>query len=118
LRQYDVVGRYGGEEFLIVLSGCDAATTLQRAEELREAVAQSPVETADGQVRATLSLGGACCEGAEPLEATALLRAADAALYRAKDAGRNCVQMAAPGEIEACSHTPTGAQMAPKISGA
>jgi diguanylate cyclase (GGDEF)-like protein len=87
LRPYDTVGRYGGEEFLIVLPGCDAETTLALAERLRLAVESEPVEEEGRPITVTLSLGVACwdCQQAAP----DLLRRADTALYEAKSAGRN-----------------------------
>ncbi len=95
VRAYDAVGRYGGEEFLIVLSGCDEATVNQ-AERIRALVGAEPVSTAEGVIPVTLSLGVA--SGGEGQEVEATLRAADAALYRAKRAGRNRVESASPAD--------------------
>jgi len=98
VRVYDAVGRYGGEEFLIVMPGCDAATTRDRAEQLRRTVGGEPVKTAGGEVRVTLSVGALSSADQRDADADTLLRAADAALYRAKNAGRDCIEMAAPGK--------------------
>lgn len=87
LRPYDTVGRYGGEEFLIALPGCDARGAASLAERLRKGVAAEPVETQGGPLRVTLSLGVAAWRGEG--DSTGLLMAADAALYRAKHEGRD-----------------------------
>ncbi len=89
VRPYDAVGRYGGEEFLIVLPGCDLSIAMSRAEELREGLEQEPVKTSEGMIPVTLSLGVAV--GAKPAELAEILRLADAALYEAKNKGRNQV---------------------------
>jgi len=92
VRTYDAVGRYGGEEFLVVLSACEEEP-LRHAERIRELVSAEPVVTREGAITVTLSLGAAI-SGGELLEIEDLLRAADAALYRAKRAGRNRVEAA------------------------
>jgi diguanylate cyclase (GGDEF)-like protein len=89
LRPYDTVGRYGGEEFLIVLPGCDGELSLTLAERLCRCMAAEPMDWEGLPLSVTVSLGVSAWSGAE--EAGALLRAADAALYRAKAAGRNGV---------------------------
>jgi diguanylate cyclase (GGDEF)-like protein len=97
VRSYDFVGRYGGEEFLVVLNNCNPAFGLARAEEIRKTIAQRPVQTSSGVVPITMSLGLLLSQewGFRPLEE--LLQEADAALYAAKEAGRNCVKVAKPG---------------------
>jgi two-component system, cell cycle response regulator len=96
LRVYDSVGRYGGEEFLMVLPNCDLENALQRAEDLRLTIATTPVEHASKQCSITMSMGVAVssCEGKDEVEA--LLNQADAGLYAAKDSGRNRVQRFVP----------------------
>lgn len=96
VRSYDFVGRYGGEEFLIVLSNCDTSSSLSRAEEIRRAIASGPVQTIQGPIPVTMSLGVLSSRdwGLRPVEE--LLREVDAALYKAKAAGRNCVKLANP----------------------
>lgn len=90
LRPYDSVGRYGGEEFLLVLPGCDCLVATTLAERLREHVANKPVQTEDGPITVTLSLGVASTmEENGTTTSTDLLRVADGALYSAKHAGRN-----------------------------
>lgn len=95
VRPYDSVGRYGGEEFLVVLGGCGSADLRKRAEQVREGIAEIPFQTASGPLRVTVSLGAVTIEGwtrSTPVEP--FLKEADAALYRAKAAGRNCVVFA------------------------
>lgn len=91
VRPYDAVGRYGGEEFLVVMPQCDASIAASRAEELRATVANAPMDTLEGAVPMTVSLGVAIAGGQTPMEMDALLRYADEALYQAKGAGRNRV---------------------------
>jgi diguanylate cyclase (GGDEF)-like protein len=90
MRPYDFAGRYGGEEFLIVLPGCSAMNGVQRAEDFRRAIAETPVATACGPLTVTCSLGVASHDGIMPAED--LIHQADEALYRAKRLGRNCVR--------------------------
>ena len=92
VRPYDAVGRCGGEEFLIVMPGCDAASAMNRAEELRKAIGDTPVEIPEEKVSLTISLGVSV--GADPDDVELLLRAADNALYEAKNLGRNRVALA------------------------
>jgi len=92
LRTYDGAGRYGGEEFLLVLPGCDLATTLRRAEQIREGISRLKIETNKGKVQVTLSMGVTSAEQRKSADAEALLGDADIALYRAKKNGRNRVE--------------------------
>jgi two-component system cell cycle response regulator len=96
VRSYDFVGRYGGEEFLVILSNCNPAYGFARAEEIRKAIGQRPVPTSSGPISITLSLGLLLSNEWGKLPAEELLREADAALYAAKAAGRNCVKIAHP----------------------
>jgi diguanylate cyclase (GGDEF)-like protein len=97
VRPYDVVGRYGGEEFLIVFPGCNMPDLLVGAERLRHCIADQPIETSVGQIPVTLSLGLASVEQGENeiLGCESFLQRADAALYAAKARGRNRVETAA-----------------------
>ena len=89
LRVYDVLGRYGGEEFLILLPGCDAAKARSIAERLRAVISADPVETQAGKISMTMSFGLAVVTAAETTTWDELVRAADQALYEAKREGRN-----------------------------
>ena len=110
VRSYDAVGRYGGEEFLILLPGCDASSMPARAEQIRSAIGTRPVETTAGAISFTLSVGAVASTKGPEDDANALLRAADAALYRAKSRGRNRVELATPAEIPKVNRQPVGAR--------
>ena len=92
LRSYDGIGRYGGEEFLLILPGCDLAPTRQRGDELRQAVARQPVFCSGVERSITVSMGATISGGSGDREVEALLSQADAALYAAKQKGRNRVE--------------------------
>jgi diguanylate cyclase (GGDEF)-like protein len=94
MRPYDAIGRYGGEEFLIVLPGCGMSSALLVAERVRCSVGGTPITTPAGDVAMTVSLGVSAVEKAPPRLADELVQAADDALYRAKRAGRNRVEHA------------------------
>jgi diguanylate cyclase (GGDEF)-like protein len=85
----EAIGRWGGEEFLVVLPQADMTAALRSAERLRSAIASAPVHAPGaGPLHVTVSCGVALSGGGST---DALLREADAALYAAKDAGRNTV---------------------------
>ena len=90
VRPYDSVGRYGGEEFLIIAPGCGLGETWELAERVRTHVASCSIMAGGATVHVTLSLGVATGESSVDLEKA--LSGADAALYRAKAAGRNRVE--------------------------
>lgn len=94
LRTYDVVGRYGGEEFLIVVPRSDAAATLGVAERIRKAIASKPIAIPSGEVCVTASFGVAASTNMTRAESLHLLQMADDALYRAKQNGRNRSELA------------------------
>ncbi len=89
LRSYDFVGRYGGEEFLAVLSNCTAEELQHVAERARLAVAEKPIASPSGPISVTVSVGGAVTS--RDCHDTSVLATADAALYDAKRQGRNRV---------------------------
>jgi two-component system cell cycle response regulator len=89
LRPYDVVGRYGGEEFLIILPGCDLPNGVRRAEQIRNQIANEPVHTPSGPVSATISMGITVTAFGPDLTSAEILQQADVSLYKAKNNGRN-----------------------------
>jgi diguanylate cyclase (GGDEF)-like protein len=93
LRSYDCVGRYGGEEFLIILPNCELESALLRGEELRVAVQTARITDGETLLQVTSSFGVASLLPSHEDYET-VLRAVDAALYRAKSEGRNCVVQA------------------------
>lgn len=94
VRTYDLAARFGGEEFLVLCDAADLPTTLEVAERIRASVASHVFCLADGRtLRASVSLGVYVGTGAHAT-ATALIEAADQALYRAKQAGRNRIESA------------------------
>jgi diguanylate cyclase (GGDEF)-like protein len=97
VRSYDAVGRYGGEEFLIVLVGCESDDDmLKQAERVRSSVSAGKVQIPEGAILVTVSVGVA--SSIEHHEVEPVLRTADTALYRAKRAGRNRVELACAAE--------------------
>lgn len=90
-RQYDWVGRYGGEEFMIVVGHCDQEALSGHCERLRAAISSAPIRTSSGNIAITVSIGGAVSATGTTFEVESLVRTADAALYRAKREGRNRV---------------------------
>jgi diguanylate cyclase (GGDEF)-like protein len=98
VRSYDFVGRYGGEEFLVVLNNCAPVAAPARAEELRKAISLRPIITGRGSLKVTMSLGLLRSTDWPRRPVEELLQETDAALYAAKAAGRECVRMAIPAE--------------------
>ena len=91
-RRYDTLGRYGGEEFIIVLPQCAEAEVHCVAERLRQTVCKQPYNSKQGPVPVTISLGGTWIKpSAQKCAEEDLIRVADQALYVAKRQGRNKV---------------------------
>jgi diguanylate cyclase (GGDEF)-like protein len=95
IRRYDALGRYGGEEFLFVLPGCQGADAFAHAERIRETVAAEPFTAGNRAFPVTCSIGVSYRTVPAVEEAGSLVQEADMALYRAKGMGRNQVTMAA-----------------------
>lgn len=93
IRPYDSVGRYGGEEFLIILHKCDAEETKNIAERVREAMCSVPIKSHNYEGNITVSLGGISRIVTTDTPPNDLINIADSELYKAKEAGRNRVKM-------------------------
>jgi diguanylate cyclase (GGDEF)-like protein len=94
LRAHDILGRHGGDEFVILTAHTSVAAAATTFERIRSVVAETPMATSVGSIPITISIGvRAWHPGETDVE---LLAAADAALYRAKDAGRDRVYLALP----------------------
>ena len=96
VRPYDSVGRIGGEEFMVVLPGCNALNATSHAERLRAAIEELIVTTDGGPLSISASMGVSV--GGNSLQAWGLVRAADQALYAAKRSGRNRVEFEVANE--------------------
>jgi diguanylate cyclase len=105
LRQPDLLGRYGGEEFIVFLPHADPLGAIDAAERIRNHVAQLQLEWRGQAVRATVSVGVAALDASHDSLAS-LIQDADQALSAAKDAGRNCVRTAPPPARERGSTAP------------
>ena len=90
VRSYDAAGRYGGEEFLILLSNCDEFNLKARSEDIHAAVAKTSIVAGSEELPISVSVGAVTCQRWDPrLSIEHILARADAALYRAKADGRN-----------------------------
>lgn len=93
-RAHEYIGRYGGEEFLAIISPYDSSGAIKAAERFRLAIGDKPILADQTLIPVTISLGVAASNGQETLDADWLLRHADQALYAAKHKGRNRVEIA------------------------
>ena len=93
IRQYDSIGRYGGEEFLILFPGCGQAESFAQADRLRKQLAQAEMSVNGSSLRITASFGVTVAMPGETCTQESLIRKADEALYAAKKSGRNCVEI-------------------------
>lgn len=89
LRRSDILGRWGGEEFVVIYSSVDRADGLRLAENIRSAIAAQLFDQSNAPLKVTLSLGCAFIDPGEAFESA--VKRADLALYEAKNAGRNCI---------------------------
>lgn len=92
MRPYDVFGRYGGEEFLIVLPDPNVGGAEEVAARLRNLLNEKPLMTPEGEFPVTMSFGVAVVGGGDCLDADTVIKRADDALYQAKKRGRNRVE--------------------------
>ncbi|GJL67396.1 MAG: diguanylate cyclase response regulator [Nitrospirales bacterium] len=94
LRSYDAIGRYGGEEFLMVLPNSDAAQAVRLAERIRVAVSQKPFRVHNVDLTVTVSQGVTTWTDPCPIPIEQLIQSADGVLYLVKNSGRNGVEFA------------------------
>ena len=93
-RPYDSIGRYGGDEFIVVLPECCIECSAALAERLRLCISRDSIDTSEGMIPVTLSLGVATSGKDGKRDGLSLIKGADAALYKAKENGRNRVEIA------------------------
>lgn len=105
VRPYDTVGRYGGEEFLIIFEGCSPADAIHLAERLRTCISDEPIRIENTVISATISIGIATAASPKQEDADALIRLSDVSLYNAKKTGRNRVVISE--FCSPCECTPT-----------
>jgi diguanylate cyclase (GGDEF)-like protein len=108
IRQYDSVGRYGGEEFLILLPGCDEQATCGLAERVRAQIAKDAIAAGETMLNLTASFGATSVVARQGVTAEDLIRKADEAMYRAKRLGRNRVELLS-------FDSPTGSTATPPV---
>jgi two-component system cell cycle response regulator len=93
IRPYDAIGRYGGEEFLVMLPGCDEQASLNLAERMRKHLAQAQMSLNENAICVTASFGATVAVPGQNWTPESLIRKADEALYLAKRLGRNRVEV-------------------------
>lgn len=94
IRPYDLLGRYGPDEFLIIAPDCTMSNAFSLADRLRTLIGDTPFDIVDREIQATISFGIATTAETGALDEDGLVRSADSALYVAKERGRNRVEMA------------------------
>jgi len=104
LRREDFVARYGGEEFVVVIPDSSLHNAEQRAERVRQSLADLEIETGKGKIQITVSIGLASLSSGDT--GASWLARADAALYEAKGGGRNCVRVARENASAVASISP------------
>ena len=93
VRPYDSIGRYGGEEFIIVTPGCDLEKARKLADRLCSNFREVPVQTSMGSLNLTMSFGVMGLEGQDITDTDHIIRSVDQALYRAKRLGKKRVEV-------------------------
>ena len=101
LRVYDGVGRYGGEEFLMIIADCDLMTALIKADDLRAWVGSQPIVSSRASRNITVSMGVAVSTDHHNGDVASLLNQADRGLYAAKQGGRNRVEHVEETQLDA-----------------
>ena len=99
MRSYDSLGRYGGEEFIAILPGCDETCMMNHCERLRAAIVSTTLRVGEVELGVSASFGATCAIPGSSISADRLLHAADEALYRAKRMGRDRV-IYLPGSLQ------------------
>lgn len=105
VRGSDYVGRYGGEEFLLILPVCSAVSAMTLTDRILERFRETPLIMGAGMLPVTISLGVAVAVAGARASANDLIREADEAMYRAKRVGGNCAVFAAPLPVPAAQET-------------
>ncbi len=103
VRPYDTVGRYGGEEFIVVAPSCGRSGAVALAQRILNSLRSAPIETDRGPLSVTVSCGIAVSSAAKPLDPRELLHLADEALYRAKELGRDRSELASETQVTSSS---------------
>lgn len=114
-RLYDSVGRFGGEEFVILAPGVQDSTGGGQAERVRASICEESVDLSEGALSITASVGAVTITGTKGADSKAVLTAADAALSRAKSRGGNRVEVADPEEIFLFKSSTQAAKRGPQI---
>ena len=96
IRASDFIGRYGGDEFLLVLDECEGVAAMSLLDRLRQRFGEKPITVGENQVRISFSAGIVSVSPGDPLVVKDLLRNAERALINSKEAGRNRTAMAPP----------------------